>query len=51
MKAKGQQTLAMIQYDEVALERKWPRQQHRTVIHGSHWSSAGHSEIQTQVGA
>jgi hypothetical protein len=32
MRVKGQQTLAVIQCDEVALEIKWPRQQHRTVF-------------------
>ena len=49
MQVEGEQALAVIEHDEIALEIKRPRQQHCTVIHGGNRSPAGDAKIQAQV--
>lgn len=51
MQIKSEQTLAVIEYDEVAFEIEWACQQHGAVIHGSDGCSARNAEIQAQVRA
>ena len=51
MQVQSQQTLAVIEYDEISLEIERPRQEHSAVIHGGDGSSAGDAEIQTLVWA
>src|SRR5205807_1820524 len=51
MQVEGEQALAVIEHDEIALEIERPSEQHRAVIHGRDGSPAGDTEIQAQVGA
>ena len=49
MQIKRKKTLSVVQHHEIAFEIQRPRQQHSTVIHGSHGSATGDAKIQAQV--
>src|ERR1700682_3576064 len=49
MEIEGEQSLAVIEHDKIALEIERPRQQNRAIIHGGDGSPAGDAEIQAQV--
>src|SRR5579863_440052 len=51
MHVDGQQALAVIEHDEVALVIKWTCQQHCAVVHGLDGSSSRDAEIQAPMGA
>jgi len=45
MQVESQQTLAVIEHNEIPFEIKWPRQKHSAVIHGGDGSSGRDAEI------
>ncbi len=51
MQIQGEQTLAVIQHDEIALEIKRPCQQYRAIVHGLDRSTAGNAKIQAEMRA
>ena len=51
MQVESEQSLAVIEHDEIAFEIKRPRQQHRAVIHGGDGSAGRDAEIEAEVRA
>ena len=49
MQIQSEQPLAVIKHNEIALEIKWPRQQHDSIIHCGNRGSARNAKIQTEM--
>src|SRR5712671_3824884 len=51
MQVEGEQSLAVVEHDKIALKIERPSQQDRALVHGGDGRSAGDAEVEAQVRA